>query len=127
MTSLPSPGTPSHTQLGANAFALPGGTIFVTDELLDLLRGRDDVLIGVLGHELGHVEHRHGMRLLAQATALGALSSTLWGDFSALFATLPVLYGQSAYSRDFEREADREAIRLLRANRIRPDVMGISG
>jgi Zn-dependent protease with chaperone function len=111
------------TRLGANAFALPGGTIVVTDEMLQLLDGRDDVLIGVLGHELGHVRHRHGMRMLVQATLIGSAAAIAWGDFSSVPATAPVLLGQSAYSRDFEREADDEAIALLRANGLSPAVM----
>ncbi len=111
------------TRLGANAFALPGGTVVVTDEMLELLQGRDDVLIGVLGHELGHVRRRHGMRLLIQASLIGAASSIAWGDFSTVLATAPALLGQSAYSRDFEREADTDAIVFLRSNGLSPAVM----
>ncbi len=124
-TSPPWPGAGAarRTRLGPNAFALPGGAIFVTDDLLALLEGRDDVLIGVLGHELGHVRHRHGMRLLVQAAVLGGAAGLVWGDFSTLLATVPVLLGQSAYSRDLEREADRESIALLRANGLSPAVM----
>ena len=126
VTSRPRPGaaegTP-RTQLGPNAFALPGGIVFVTDDMLELLKGRDDVLIGVLGHELGHVRRRHGMRLVVQATVIGAVASLVWGDFSNLLAAVPVLLGQSAYSRDFEREADQDAIALLRANGLSPALM----
>ena len=114
---------PRRTRLGPNAFALPGGIVYVTDDMLELLQGRDDVLIGVLAHELGHVQRRHGMRLVVQATLLGAVSSLVWGDFSTLLATVPVLLGQSAYSRDFEREADLDAIAMLRANGLSPAVM----
>jgi Zn-dependent protease with chaperone function len=122
-----SPRVPSRrgqaTRLGPNAFALPGGVIVVTDEMLTLLEGRDDVLIGVLGHELGHVQRRHGMRMLVQATVLGVVASSLWGDFSSVLAAAPVMLGQSAYSRGFEREADDDAITLLRANKMSPTVM----
>ena len=113
------------TRLGPNAFALPGGVVVVTDEMLQLLAGRDDVLIGVLGHELGHVRQRHGMRLLVQATLIGTVASLMWGDFSSVLAAAPALLGQSAYSRDFEREADDDAIALLRANGISPAVMAV--
>ncbi|OYU72188.1 MAG: hypothetical protein CFE45_40815, partial [Burkholderiales bacterium PBB5] len=47
----------------ANALALPGGTLIVTDAMVRLLADRPDVLVGVFGHELGHLQHRHGMRL----------------------------------------------------------------
>jgi len=116
-------GADARSHLGPNAFALPGGTIVVTDEMLQLLQGRDDVLIGVLGHELGHVRRRHGMRLLVQATLIGTAASIAWGDFSSVLAAAPALLGQSAYSRDFEREADDDAITLLRANGQSPAVM----
>lgn len=116
------PGAP-RTRLGPNAFALPGGIVYVTDDMLELLKGRDDVLIGVLGHELGHVQRRHGMRMLVQASVLGAVSSLVVGDFSTLLSAVPVLLGQSAYSRDFEREADLDSIALLRANDLSPALM----
>jgi Zn-dependent protease with chaperone function len=122
-----SPRVPSRrvqaTHLGPNAFALPGGVVIVTDEMLKLLEGRDDVLIGVLGHELGHVQRRHGMRMLVQTTVLGAVASLLWGDISTVLAAAPALLGQSAYSREFEREADDDAVALLRANGMSPLVM----
>ncbi len=110
-------------RLGPNAFALPGGRIVITDELVRLLEGRDDVVLGVLAHELGHVHHRHGMRSLVQVTLLSTATGVAFGDFSSVFAGAPVLLGQLAYSRDFEREADRHAVLMLRADAISPDVM----
>jgi Zn-dependent protease with chaperone function len=118
-----SSGPDASSPLGPNAFALPGGTIVVTDEMLALLAGRDDVLIGVLGHEYGHVQRRHGMRLLVQATLIGTATGIAIGDFSSVLAAAPALLGQSAYSRDFEREADLDAIALLRAAGLSPAVM----
>lgn len=102
--------------IGANAFAIPGGQIIVTDAMVELLADRPDVLMGVLGHELGHVQRRHGMRMLVQATLLAALSSAVIGDFSSLLTAAPALLGQMAYSRGFEFEADESAARLMRAN-----------
>ena len=116
-------GPNARSALGPNAFALPGGTIVVTDELLELLAGRDDVLLGVLGHEHGHVQRRHGMRLLVQATLIGTAAGIAIGDFSSVLAAAPALLGQNAYSRDFEREADADAIALLRAAGVSPVVM----
>ncbi|MFM2068306.1 MAG: hypothetical protein RLZZ584_3215 [Pseudomonadota bacterium] len=100
----------------ANAFALPGGTVVVTDAMLALAAGRDDMLIGVLGHEAGHVAHRHGLRLLVQASLVSAASSALLGDFSTWLAAAPALLGQFAYTRDLEREADQVSLDVLRAN-----------
>jgi Zn-dependent protease with chaperone function len=113
---------PRRSALGANAFALLGGVMVVTDELVQLVND-DQVVLGVLGHEIGHVRYRHGMRQLIQITALGAIVSAAFGDYASLLATLPVVAGGMAYSRQAEREADEEAIRILQANGISPLVM----
>jgi len=105
---------------GPNAFALPGGTVVVTDELVQLLDGADDALLGVIGHELGHVRERHGMRLVTQTGLVTLAVGALIGDYGSVLAGAPVLLAQGAYSRDFEREADDAAIALLRANGISP-------
>ena len=109
--------------IGPNAFALPGGSIVLTDDLYERVDGDRDILVGVLGHELGHLRHRHGMRMLVQAGVLSAAAAALYGDFSTLFSQIPVLLGQASYSRDAEHEADVDAVRLLRANAISPAVM----
>jgi Zn-dependent protease with chaperone function len=102
--------------LGPNALALPGGVVIVTDELLDMLSGHDEVVLGVLAHELTHVRERHGVRGLIQASVLGVVVSALTGDFSAVVTTAATVVGASDYSRDFEREADQGAIDFLLAN-----------
>lgn len=109
--------------LGPNAFALPGGTIVMTDAMVKLLHDRDDTLLGVFGHELGHVRHRHGMRALVQVGLLSAAASVVLGDFSSWLSAAPALLGQLDYSRAAEREADVEAARLLRCNGVPPAAM----
>lgn len=103
-------------EIGPNAFALPGGHMVMTDALAELLADAPEVATGVLAHELGHVRHRHGMRLVVQASLLAAAAGLVIGDFSSVLATVPAVLGHAAYSRDFEREADREAIAVLHAN-----------
>lgn len=112
-------------RIGPNAFALPDGSIVITDELIELLKDREDVLIGVLGHEAGHVALRHGLRGLTQAGLLSVAGSVAFGDFSGVLAGAPALLGHLAYSRDFEREADEAAIALMRANHLRPSAMAV--
>ena len=109
--------------IGPNAFALPGGTIVLTDELFRRVGGDPDTLVGVLGHELGHLRHRHGMRMLVQAGGLSAAAGALYGDFSTLFSQIPALLGQASYSRAFEHEADVDSVRLMKASGISPAVM----
>jgi len=111
--------------LGPNAFALPGGTIVVTDALVHLLKGQDDALLGVMAHEAGHVHHRHGMRSVLQFSLLSAAASVALGDFSSLLAGLPALVAQMGYSRDAEREADAVAAQVLRASGRSPASMVI--
>lgn len=111
------------SRIGPNALALPGGTLILTDQLVALVDEDQEVITAVLGHELGHVRHRHGLRMVVQVGLLGALSSLVLGDFSTVLASAPVLLGQANYSRAAEREADAEAVRLLRAAGISPAVM----
>lgn len=115
---------------GANALALPDGTIIVTDELFFLSLSKDKMLdeaakqrlIAVLAHEAGHIAHRHAARTMASSSLAAALSLTMFGDFSALAAGVPAVLSQMQYSREMEREADDYAIAVLRRNRIRPAV-----
>lgn len=102
--------------IGANALALPGGVVVITDELIQAMPG-DDEVAAVLAHELGHVQHRHSLRHLLQSsiTALGAMA--VFGDVTAitgLAATAPTVLVETGYSRDFERESDAFAFALLR-------------
>ncbi len=110
-------------ELGANAFALPGGTVVVTDELAALAKS-DDELAGVIAHELGHLEHRHGLRALLQAVGVGALASGALGDFEGVLAGAGPLLLQLQYSRGFEREADNFARRTLAEADADPRALG---
>jgi Zn-dependent protease with chaperone function len=110
-------------RLGPNALALPGGTIILTDELVDLLPGDPDAVLGVLGHEFGHVRLRHATRQLVQASAVGFAVSAAFGDYGTLIGSAPVVLATLGYSRDAEREADAESVRLMRAVGISPRVM----
>lgn len=109
--------------IGPNAFALPGGHIVITDELVQLVGGDEAAVVGVLAHEYGHVRQRHGMRQLVQAGLLGAATGVAFGDFSGWLAALPALLGTLAYSRDLEREADDEAVHVLRAAGLPSEAM----
>jgi len=99
--------------LGANAFALPGGTVVVTDQLVQLAPD-DAALAGVLAHEIGHVEGRHLMRQVISSTVVGAVVTLIAGDVSGVTAGLPAALANLSYSRDMEREADAYAVDLLK-------------
>jgi Zn-dependent protease with chaperone function len=94
--------------IGANAFALPAGIIIVTDELVKLAEN-DQQLIGVLVHEMGHVENRHALRSVFQNAGVFLIVSALVGDITSITstaATLPTLLAETGYSRQFEKESD---------------------
>lgn len=111
--------------LGANAFALPGGFMVMTDELVELLHDQPDALVGVLAHELGHVEHRDGLDMVVRASLISALVGVVLGDASGFLATVPATLATQAYSRDTERRADAHAARVMHAAGIPPAAMAI--
>jgi Zn-dependent protease with chaperone function len=106
--------------IGANAFALPDGTVLFTDEIVRLAKNNDE-LLAVLAHEIGHVKYRHSLRSVIQGSVISFGVAMLTGDLSAasnLLASLPVVITNMSYSRNFEREADNNALVFLDANHI---------
>ena len=103
--------------LGANAMAMPSGTLVVTDALVSLTP-EDEEIVAVLAHEAGHVAGRHGLRQLFQNSVVALAVTWLVGDVSMLAAAAPTALLQAKYSRDLEREADAYAVGVLRLNDI---------
>lgn len=97
-----------------NAFALPGGHVFILRGLLDRARSADE-LAGVLAHELGHVYYRHGTRRVLQAGATSFLIGAALGDFSGSGAVAIVMQNlaSAGYSREAEHDADLFAVDLM--------------
>jgi Zn-dependent protease with chaperone function len=105
-----------------NAFALPGGVIIVSDELVALADGEGE-LEAVLAHELGHLDHNHGVRSLLQSSFALLLVTAVTGDLSTLSTlagTIPFLILQNGYARELELDADDYARELLLEARIDP-------
>ena len=98
-----------------NALTLPGGTIVMLDGL-DAAVTNDDALVGIFGHELGHVAGRHTLRQLIQMAGVGGLAHIVWGDMASLLLNGAVIASSLTYSRDMEREADAFAADLLKAS-----------
>jgi len=95
----------------ANAFALPGGHVFVTRALADLCAGDEGEMAFLLGHEMGHVVCRHMAEKQVVDTLLGAVrAGRVAGD----------LLGKG-YSREQEREADWKAVDLARESGFEPE------
>ena len=86
-----------------------------TDEIVALAE-RNEELVAVLAHEIGHIHHRHSLRAMIQNSVIGIAYVMLVGDASAvgdLFVGLPVVAATLAYSREHELEADRFAVGYL--------------
>jgi Zn-dependent protease with chaperone function len=109
----------SSPDLGANAFALPDGSIVMLDELVALTED-DNEIIAVLAHERGHIERRHAMRMVLQSSVVGLVMAWYVGDVSGLLATVPAVVAQAKYSRDMESEADEYAEQTMRLNAMSP-------
>lgn len=106
-----------NSRMGPNAFALPNGVIVMTDQLV-LLARNDQAVLGVLAHELGHLQRRHSLRHLLQAFGVGVVLQLWVGDVSSVLAAIPTFLLDQKYSRDFEREADQYAIDMMHANSL---------
>jgi beta-barrel assembly-enhancing protease len=99
-----------------NAFALPGGPIFITEGLLRLLKSEAE-LAGVLGHEIGHVIARHSSeRLAKQQLTQGLLSALVIGSGDYTTAQIGEVVGSMihmSYGREDELESDALGIRIM--------------
>ena len=108
-----------------NAFALPGGQIFITEALLRLLNS-DDEVAGVLGHEVGHVLARHSAEHLAKQqltqSLIGAVAIGSGYD-TAQLAHLAGSLINMKHGRDDELESDSLGLRLMREAGYDPRAM----
>lgn len=105
-----------------NAFALPGGFIFVSRSILDLCQWDKNEVAFILAHEMGHVIRGHAIERIVTNTAVAAASraTPIRGALGGWLKTVGVQYLQTAYSRDHELEADRLGVRLLLAADFEP-------
>ena len=109
--------------IGANALALPGGTIVVTDELVRALDDLDQVA-AVLAHEIGHEVQRHPLQQLLRGSISAVLMGAVFGDVSgvgSIAAAGPGIFINLRYSRAAEEEADARAFDLLQKVGSSPD------
>ena len=111
-----------------NAFAVPGGYVFVYSELLARV-ANDDELAGVLGHEMGHVAGHHILRQQQAGTAwtAAALLGLLLSAVNPVVGAAAVGAAETAqlrYSRDFEQEADYFGLRFASEAGYDPHALG---
>lgn len=109
-----------------NAFALPGGQVFITAALYERLE-TEGQLAGVLGHEIGHVLSRHGAQQLAKrqlTQGLAGAAGVAGGDVdSARMAQAVGALVNLKYGREAELESDRWGVRLMASAGYDPRAM----
>jgi predicted Zn-dependent protease len=109
-----------------NAFALPGGYIYINKKLLDMLDS-DDEIAGVLAHELAHIVLRHNILKLQEAigtqTLLAILASRAPDAQTVKRSQVALILMMVAYSKEREIEADRLGIKYMQKAGYNPQAM----
>jgi len=93
-----------------NAFALPGGFVFITEPLIELCERNADEIAFFLGHEIGHIHRSHAKDKLTTDILLNAVTTRLTGTGQMIRQLI-----NKGYSREQELEADREAAHLAKS------------
>jgi len=110
-------------RIGPNAFAMPGGTIVITDELVEEF-DENHIIAAVLAHEIGHVDSEHQLRQLYRALGMWFLITMIAGDAGEILEDA-LLEGSAilslSYSRKHEMGADNYSYELLKAAGMRTD------
>lgn len=105
-----------------NAFALPGGFIFITSSIVELCQARPDEVAFILAHEMAHVIRGHAMNRIMSSTAISTAArvTPVRGVLSGWLKKVGVQFLESAYSQDLESEADTLGVRLAAAAKYDP-------
>jgi len=108
-----------------NAFALPGKNIVVYDSIIKLM-SQPNEYAALLAHEYSHIKFRHSLKSISRRLAGSLFISLVLGDVNGSFATIAnnadAIRGLQ-YSRELEKQADTEAIKLMVSNNIDPHGM----
>ena len=103
------------TDTEPNAFALPGGFIFVSSSIIELCERDRNEIAFILGHEMAHVIRGHAMDRILRNSAITTASRTIpvRGLLAGWLHNVGVQFLESAYSRELESEADELGARLV--------------
>jgi Zn-dependent protease with chaperone function len=108
--------------VGANAFAMPDGTVVFTDALAKVIPD-DEAFIAVIAHELGHQAHHHMLRQVLRGSGVFIVAGMLMGDVTSvggIAAGVPTFLVNAHYTRGFEADADSFAFAALAQQGIDP-------
>lgn len=112
-------------RFGANAFALPGGTIVMTDDFIKQFND-DDMIAGVLGHEMAHVTEKHSLQQLYRSLSVYLLITFIAGDVGPVAEDILLEGGalmSLSYSRAHETEADAIGVQTAAAAGFDPSAL----
>jgi predicted Zn-dependent protease len=107
----------------ANAFAIPGGKIFIHTGLIEFCNSPEE-LAAVLAHEMGHVEKRHTVKNIIQDIGLSALIAMITDGGGSGIESISNQLMSGYFSREDEAEADDFALSLLEKCGIQPTHLG---
>lgn len=103
-----------------NAFALPDGHLVVYSGLIEESKN-EQALIGVLGHEIAHIEHNHVMKKLSKEIGFSVLMSVTTGNNNIkIIRDIMHTLSSSAYDRSLEKEADIASVGYMLKAKINP-------
>lgn len=105
-----------------NAFALPGGKIFVYSGIINKMKSYEE-LVALLGHEATHVMNRHSLKSVCRNAAASIAIQSLLGDVGGISAGIlqeADRFKELDYSRDLETEADNNGLQIMLRNKVNP-------
>lgn len=90
-----------------NAFALPGNTILIVNELFERIESENELAM-VLGHELGHFHHKHHLKNMGRQFVMGFFSMVIFGDDNPVskFFLGGLDYTEKSFNREQESDCD---------------------
>lgn len=108
-----------------NAFALPGGKIFVYSEIIKKMNSYEE-FAALLGHEMSHVNHQHSLKSICRSAASSIFIAFLFGDVTGISTGILEQANEFSnlnYSRELETDADDSGYEVMIDNRISPKGM----
>lgn len=108
-----------------NAFALPGGNIFVYSKIIKKIKTYEE-FTALIGHEISHVSDQHSLKSICRTTASSIFIACLFGDVTGITSGIVQQadeFKQLGYSRDLETKADNDGFEMMLKNKISPKGM----
>ncbi|MFO0323230.1 MAG: M48 family metallopeptidase [Bacteroidota bacterium] len=108
-----------------NAFALPGGKIFIYSEIIKQMSSYEE-FTALLGHEISHVTNQHSLKSICRTAASSIFIALLFGDVAGISSAVVEqadAFKQLHYSRELETQADDKGLEFMIQNKVSPKGM----